>query len=200
MNEMQKLWEKSAVAAALPTEEKMQTAQQMAQDLYTLDSSIIALEQSLETAKKQRLEIVHRTLPAYLDSIGIDRLGIGGAEVDLVVENYYHANIPEDKREEAFSWLEDNEHGDLIKTVLTVQFHRGEMEIATEVARRIKAFIEAKGVPDRPIDVKKGVAWNTLTAFVKEQIEEGMVLPLEILGATIGRIVKLKPRNKSKRK
>lgn len=200
--DLKALFEKDAVdASSIPDGDKLTTAREMAHALYELDIDIKNAEARLEALKKERQEVVQRKLPGYLDSIGLDKVGLPEADADIVVENYYHANIPEEYRDEAHAWLEENGHGDLIKTVLTVQFHRGEVEIASEVARRIAAFIKAKGLPERPSEVKKGVQWNTLTAFVKEQIEvEQAVLPLKILGATVGRIVKIKPRSKGKRK
>ena len=47
---------------------------------------------------------------------------------------------------------------------------------------------------------KFGVPWNTLTAFVKEQIEEKKVTPpLELLGATVGRVVQVVKQKKEKK-
>jgi hypothetical protein len=40
------------------------------------------------------------------------------------------------------------------------------------------------------------IPWNTLTAFVKEQCELGAALELDTIGATVGRVVKIKPRKK----
>jgi hypothetical protein len=42
---------------------------------------------------------------------------------------------------------------------------------------------------------KRAMPWNTLTSFVKEQVEVKQKTPnLEVIGATVGKIVKLKPR------
>ena len=42
--------------------------------------------------------------------------------------------------------------------------------------------------------IAQSVPWNTLTAFVKEQVEAGTVIDLKKLGATVGQVVKLKKR------
>jgi hypothetical protein len=185
-----------AAKADIPEGEKLTTARELAKELYMVDSSIAQLEQELEEAKKVRTELVQRKMPTYFDSIGIDRLGIPGSEMDVVVENYYHANIPKDREEEAFNWLEENEHGDLIKTHLSMQFGRGELEVAKKVTEQLAAMFRAEGVEPRGTEIKMGVQWNTLTAFVREQTEMGNALPLELLGATVGRIMKIKKRKK----
>ncbi len=44
--------------------------------------------------------------------------------------------------------------------------------------------------------MSKGVAWNTLTAWLKERVTGGLAVDLEKIGGTVGHIVKLKPRKK----
>lgn len=46
--------------------------------------------------------------------------------------------------------------------------------------------------------IDEGVHWATLTSFVKEQTRAKQILPLASLGATVGRIVKIVKRKKSK--
>ena len=52
----------------------------------------------------------------------------------ISVSKYYSASIPREKQEEAFNWLVDNEHGDLIKNQVSVSFVRGEETKAQKFA------------------------------------------------------------------
>lgn len=104
-------------------------------------------------------------------------------EVEIIP--YYHANIPEDNAEEAYEWLRSKNHGDIIKATYTISFGRGQ----NKQQRAFESLLKKNKIE---FDYKYGVPWNTLTAFVKEQIEERKAtLPLKLLGATIGRVAKI---------
>ena len=170
-------------------------------ELYDTDSLINYLEEELKEAKAHKLKLTMKDLPAYMETIGQDRVGLAVYGVDIVVEDYYHANIAadwdEEKRQKAFRWLEKNGHGDLIKAELTALFPRTLLELARWIRAKIyklklpKKFREVV-LPE--IVIKETVPWNTLTSFVKEQVEKGEKLPLETLGATVGKVAKIKPR------
>jgi hypothetical protein len=136
-----------------------------------------------------------------MSKVGQDRIGLEAHGVDLVKEAYYHANIaadwPEEKRQIAFDWLVSSGNEDLIKTTFTMQFPRKMFDVAVWLKKQVaKLKFPGKGkeieMPEAVVTL--GVPWNTLTAFVKEQIEKGAELPLETLGATVGWIVKVKQR------
>jgi hypothetical protein len=109
---------------------------------------------------------------------------------------YYKASIsakwePE-RRQAAFDWVASPDEGkgnapDLIKTIITIELGRGEKKLA----ERVMAGLVKAGVQ---FDVAQDIPWNTLTAFVKECVEERKIMPpLDVLGAIVGRIVKVKP-------
>lgn len=187
--------EAAAIKATPPADAALAEARQLAEELYTVDTSISQLEQQLQAAKDARKELVQRKLPTYFDQIGLDRIGLPEHGVDMVVEPYYHANIPEEKQAQAFDWLEANGHESLIKLTITISLNRGDYEFGKKLQDRIAAFVSANKVKV-DLQSKLGVPWNTLTAFVREQTEAGVALPLDLLGATIGRIVKIKKRKK----
>jgi hypothetical protein len=187
--------EAAAIKAVPPKDEQIGQARAMAEDLYQTDLYIHNLEKELQEAKDKRKEIVQRTFPQFLDNIGLDKVGLAEYGVDMVVEAYYHANIPEEKQVQAFQWLEDNGHDSLIKLTLTISLNRGDYDFGKKLQERVETFLSANKVK-ATVQSKLGVPWNTLTAFVREQTEAGVALPLDLLGATIGRIVKIKQRKK----
>lgn len=108
---------------------------------------------------------------------------------EIEVGPYYHANIAADwepsQRQAAFDWLRKKNHGDMIKAQYTVDFGRGQ-------EKQQRAFEAALKKAKYNYKYDYGVPWNTLTAFVKEQIEEKKAtLPLKLLGATVGRVAKI---------
>ncbi len=131
------------------------------------------------------------------------------------------ADWPPEKRAEAFRWLDANGHGDLIKTEVILSFAREDRPLAlafqgllqnippTEIISAViasgavekfggdvaffqKAVEAGSALPN--VASKETIPWATLTSWPKEQVEKiKIVPPLETLGATVGRVVKLKP-------
>lgn len=150
-------------------------------------------EQRLEDAKKRLTELRERTLPDLFAEAGTDHFGLlaegNSPACDIKLKTRYHAMIPKDNPEPAFEWLEAEGHGDLIKRTFAVLFGRGE-EHAAQVFRKMLL------VDGWNFDEKREVHHMTLTAFVREQIEQhGAVIPLETLGVHVGREAVLKERD-----
>lgn len=102
---------------------------------------------------------------------------------------YYHANIAADwepsRRDKAFAWIDKNEPG-MLRNVITLEFGKN----SRAVQKKAEAALRKLKVP---FGHEFGVPWNTLTAYVKEQIEEhNATPPLELLGAQVGRIATIK--------
>lgn len=155
------------------------------------------LEARLKTVNEEINTISQKTLPDLFVEVGIDKLGLPAEgnlpAYDAALVPYYHANIsadwPPEKQEEAFAYLAKEPGGeDMIKTVITIALGRGDRKTAAKVE---KALDKLKVPYNRTL----GVPWNTLTAWVREQVEKHKHTPsLDLLGATVGRVVKLKPR------
>lgn len=157
---------------------------------------IRGLEERLRTLKTSQNTAEHVTLPTMFQEANIDKLGLPAEgnlpAYDTELKPYYHANIssdwPPEQREEAFSWLTRHSHGDLIKSVVVITFPREEV-------KKAKALVQKQQKLGRSAQIEMTVPWNTLTAWLKEQVEKFMSTPpLDKLGATVGRVVKLKPR------
>ena len=75
--------------------------------------------------------------------------------------------------------MRDNGHEDLIKNTITCDFGRGE----DGNAKVLKETLTGSGVSYTD---KTAVHPQTLKAFVREQVESGQNLPLDLLGVYIG--------------
>ena len=104
---------------------------------------------------------------------------------EISVKPIYAASIPVDRREEAFEWLRDHEFGDLVKNNVTVTFGRGE----DEDARDFVDFCDAQGfVPSQTEKVEP----STLKAWLRERVEAGDPIPLDLFGAFISQRATIK--------
>jgi uncharacterized protein YbcI len=179
----------------IPTEASMASLREKAQELVTVQARIARGEELMKQLREQERRLTFQEIPDMMSELQIDRLGLEMAEVDLVSKPYYKAGIAADweeqRREEAFRYLEEIDAADLIRVVVTVSFGKDEFE----KARELEAIIRQWSNEYEPT-LSKSVPWNTLTAFVKEQLGKGAVLDLEKLGATVGRIAQIVKRKK----
>lgn len=203
-----------AEQSPVASDEQVARIRTKAGELLQVESELRDLEEKQKQLSQRRNELRHKELPDLLSEFGLDSLGLpqaGEYGADLVSTPYYHANIaaewdPE-QRQAAFEYLDSIEAGDLVKNIVTLSFSREESELAAaylEILRgtELRTMLEAKlgrrinWMPEPVVD--RTVPWNTLTAFVKEQIESGASLDLEKLGATVGSVAKIKFRKERK--
>lgn len=152
-----------------------------------LTKTIAELENQLSITKEQLRRVQEQDLPEAMDAVGMTKFSMEDG-TEIKVKPFYAASIPEDRKEEAFDWLKENEFDGMIKAEVKVSFGKGEFEVA-------KAFMEfIRGFNEKAIDpeYKENVHWQTLRAFVKEQIEGGKPLPLDMFGVFVGRKADLK--------
>jgi hypothetical protein len=152
----------------------------------------------LKELSGKRNTILQKTLPDLLQGAGVPSISIepeGNLPgMEAVVQPFYYANIAadwdEERREKAFAYLRTAGMGDLIKMILTIEFGLGTAKLQKSVAaalRKLKA----------PFTLKKGVPHQTLTAWVRERYQKGKPFApadLEIIGATVTTVVKLKEK------
>ena len=169
----------------------LEAVREMCRAMRDLQHEIKDLEEQQAEKQKRLTKLSMNDLPDLfaehkIKSLGLDAEGNMPA-YDLTAQPYYHAVLPEES-DPGLRWLEANGHGDMIKRVYTVKLQMDSEEQAEE----LRSFLEER---DLAFDEKETVPWNTLTAFIKEQIEKRHnTPPLDILGAFVGRVVKMKPK------
>lgn len=171
----------------------------LAREMVRLSAEVAELEEMLSTKKAELYDVQHKKLPDEFMRSQTDRIGVAEAGVDIVLEQWAKANIPEENRTPAHKWLEDHGHGYLLKSTLVMEMSRGDHAYLRRVEEVVLEFMRTTN--ERPsgewrLDIKSMVPWNTLTAFVKEQIKDpdAEPLPLELLGATVGPRAVIKKR------
>ena len=119
--------------------------------------------------------------------IQIDREGNKPAFLAEVLP-FYRANIAaawdEERKLRAFDALEEFGASDLIKTVVTFSFPRGEKRQAKKLITQHKSLFPK---------MAESVHAMTLTSWVKEQVEAGKPTPAyDVIGAQVGQHVRIK--------
>jgi hypothetical protein len=168
----------------LPSDQGLSKVSRLAEELIDKEEEVKEAEARLKILKEQARDIAERQLPDAMAEVGMAKFVLtDGSEV--TVKPYYSAKIGEDKRDECFNWLQDHGHEALIKDEVSVTFNKGEHERAEE----FKSQLEQQGIE---YNGKMGVHPQTLTAFVREQVESGAEFPLELFNVYIGQIAKVK--------
>jgi len=151
--------------------------------LRDLEDQVKIEEQDLKDKKKEMEKISGEVIPTLLSEMGLSSLKLAdGSAVD--VKPYYAANISVANREAAYGWLRSNGLGDIIKNDITVSFGRNEDNKAAEYANL------AKGQGYQPTQKLK-VEPMTLKALVRERIENGKDMPMDIFNVFVGNRTKL---------
>ena len=158
-------------------EGELDAVARLATEAGVLQEEISVMEGLLKDKKKALLAITDGQLPDALEQMGLEKFTLtDGSEIATKV--FYGASIPRDRRDEAYEWLRDHEFGDLVKNNVTVTFGRGEDETAKELIE----LCGAQGFS--PNQSEKGEPM-VLKAWLRERVEAGDPIPLDLFGAYI---------------
>lgn len=165
-------------------DDQLDSISKLANEAASLERKIADTEQLLKDHKQSLHKITDEQLPEALETMGLQKFTLkDGAEI--AVKPIYAASIPKDRKEEAFQWLRDHEFGDLVKNNVTVTFGRGEDTIAKDFVN----MCSAQGFT--PSQLEK-VEPMTLKAWLRERVEAGDAVPLDLFGAFISQRATIK--------
>jgi len=144
--------------------------------LRSLEDQIADAEQHIKALKQQKHSLSTEIIPTLMDQMGVERLDVDG--VSVVRKNVVHASIPKDRKDEAFEWLREHQLDDIIKNDVTCSFGRGQDNEAGDVIGQLRE----RGYDPQQ---KTHIHPMTLKGFVRERIENGQDIDLDLFGAYI---------------
>ena len=152
--------------------------------LLETQKKIATAEEELKKLKEVETNLSEQTIPNLMQQAGVSLLKlIDGSSVE--VKPFYSARIPASKTEEAFQWLRDNGHGDLIKNQVSLEFGMKQDNEAKSIIEELKA----KGLP---VKQKTTVHPSSLRGFVREQIQDlGKDVPADLFGTYVANKTKI---------
>ena len=154
---------------------ELHTVAEMVVELQNMDNRLALLEQQTKDAKAERYKMVTETLPARLAEFNMNEIKMDDGSV-LTVKQVVAGSIKVDDRPQAYQWLRDNGHGDLVKHVVSVAFGAGEDNVAQETKELLSAHL-AKNTSGLAVDDKATVHNQTLNAFLRKMNEDGEEIP-----------------------
>ena len=151
--------------------------------LLDIQKEVSALEDQLKKKKEQELKLSEQDIPNLMQKAGAASIKLtDGTAVEI--KPYYGARIPASRTEEAFDWLRENNFADLIKNNVTLTFGRNEDNMA-------KSLVDDLRNKGHNVKQAEKVEPMTLKAFVREQISEGVDIPMETFGIFVGAETKI---------
>mgnify|MGYP003645449664 CR=1 FL=1 len=163
---------------------KLDGVSRLANDAANLEQEISDAERLLKQKKDDLRKITDEQLPEILEEMGLQKFTLtDGSEIS--VSPLYAASIPVDRREDAYQWLRDHGFGDLVKNNVTVSFGVGE----DDAAKDFTTLCDLQGYA--PNQVEK-VEPSTLRGWLRERVEAGDPVPLDLFGAYIAQRAKIK--------
>jgi len=152
--------------------------------LLETQKKIEATEEELKKLKDVETTLSEQTIPNLMQQAGVELIKLEGG-ISVEVKPFYSARIPASKSEEAFQWLRDNGHGDLIKNQVSLEFGMKQDNEAKSIVEELKS----KGLP---VKQKTTVHPSSLRGFVREQIQDlGKDVPAELFGTYVANKTKI---------
>lgn len=149
----------------------------------------IAADKAAKIAEEVR-RIEMEALPLLLTELGISDIGLkDGSRVTLIEE--LKVSITEARKLDAFAWLRKKGDGGIIKVKIVTDVGNDTEGEAVRLLSRIEKI--AKGLPVNTIEE---VHNGTLRAYVREQRERGVTVPIDLFGIHVFSRAKLTPPKK----
>ena len=152
--------------------------------LLETQKQIESTEEELKKLKDVETTLSEQTIPNLMQQAGVELIKLEGG-ISVEVKPFYSARIPASKSEEAFQWLRDNGHGDLIKNQVSLEFGMKQDNEAKSIVEELKS----KGLP---VKQKTTVHPSSLRGFVREQIQDlGKDVPADLFGTYVANKTKI---------
>lgn len=166
---------------------------ELCESLQELERKQEEVESYLKDLKATIEDLSTNKIPDKLLELGVTELKLtNGAKVST--SKKYIASISKDpeKSKEAFDWLIQNGHGAIIKKQLVIPYTFEDNE--GTLPDNIKNAIEELKKLDVTYIDDGTIAWQTLRAFVKEQLENNsdIEFPKELFNVFIQNVTKIK--------
>jgi hypothetical protein len=147
---------------------------ELAEKQAAAELAVKRAEDALQKAQDELRKIAEGELPELMDSLGLEEFRTATG-LKIEVKEMIRASIPKPREAEAFAWLRANNHDALIKRSLVVSFGKGEDDEANTLGTQLTE-------EGYSFDDKQAVHAQTLSAFVREQLEKGKEIPIDLLG------------------
>lgn len=156
------------------SEDKLDKLTRLAQLAADQGAEVARLTAELEGASNAYRRTVEVDLPSAMEEANMATFTTDTG-LEISVKERVHAHIAKERYPQAVKWLDENGHAALVKRTVIVAFNRDQAEAAQELVMRERAS---------GLDAKQEfkVEPSTLKKFVREKLEKGEEVPVELFG------------------
>lgn len=157
-----------------PSDEAFAKLNDLIRDLVLAEDKVAQAEEALKLAQERRRQLEEFDIPNYLEELGLASFTTTEG-LEITVERKLRASIGS-RKAQAYKWLLENGHGAIIKRTVEAAFNTEQ----SHEAQSLLAELQGRGLAGVRQELKVEPA--TLTAWVREQLEQGVDIPAELFG------------------
>lgn len=138
------------------------------------ESEVKRLMAQLSLAQDNLNDISTRLIPEAMERLGMTEFKTVTG-IRIIVKENIVASITNEKKPEAFKWFREAGYGAMLKRVVSLEFGKGEDDQAEKAYEKLSEEYQL-------VDDKTTIHPSTLRAFVRDCLENGVEIPIELLG------------------
>lgn len=156
------------------SEDKLDKLTRLAQLAADQGAEVARLASELEAANTAYKRTVEVDLPSAMEDAGMQTFTTATG-LEIGIKERIHAHISRERYPAAVKWLDEHGHSGLVKRTVIVAFNRDASNEAADVLNYAR-----NGGFDAKQEYK--VEPSTLKKFVREKLERGEEVPVELFG------------------
>ena len=155
--------------------EKISRVTTLSKRQVELEAEYALLETQAKSKKKELDDLSTNQLPAAMQEAGLLNFTLRDGST-VTVKKIYRGKVKEDDQPEAFDWMERHGHAAIINTDAIIRLGKGRRDKAQRILYLFSEYIKMlnqTGLLECEVTpiLEESIAWNTLSAWLKEQIE-----------------------------
>lgn len=170
---------------AMTPEEAFPKINAMFREAMDAEKAVAQAEEELKKQKARLRGIVEDALPKLMEECGVKSFTTQDGIIINVREKIENS-IPAPRRNEAWDWLTENGHGDVLKREVTVAFGVTEGDVADELAKRLGQELA------RSVFVERRAEPATVKSIITSRLEAGKTVPMDLFGVRRFKIAEFK--------
>jgi hypothetical protein len=170
-DQLGQLMENDAAAPKVADDDALKRLSGLCEQLLLAQFEAGRLDDALAAKEGEIRRLSEEDIPQLLKECGLSEVRLADG-TRVTVSPDLDCSITDERRREALAWLRANNLGGIIKTVVALQFGRGDEEVASQLARHLASM-------GYQPELKEDVHWQTLKATLKAEREAGRPVPVE---------------------
>lgn len=159
-----------------------------------ITSELDAMTEQMDVLAKRIEEIKKRELPDLLQQAGVKKFVDSATGTTVSLEMWVSAKWPKTPEgvKKALAWLKKVGAEDLVKCNVEATYTKGHAKAARDAVKTLKTSGAAT------VELSEQIHSSTLPAFLKERIEQGLAVELDLFEGQTGTRAKIKPGKEKK--